>query len=123
MIDSAVSKSEGRLEAKYSTRIDLLETSVGSLETTVKSELRSFKAEMKEVLQGATAGPQPYQQQPKGKGGWQRRYGKGKGSYGNFSAAVPAPAPYDQTWANLEASCLLGVWWPSHGWRGTARTS
>ena len=75
MIDSAVSKSEGRLDAKYSTRIDLLETSVGSLETTVTSELRSFKAEMKEVLQGATAGPQPYQQQPKGKGGWQRRYG------------------------------------------------
>ena len=94
MIDSAVSKSEGRLDAKYSTRIDLLETSVGSLETTVTSELRSFKAEMKEVLQGATAGPQPYQQQSKGKGGWQRRYGKGKGSYGNFSAAAPAPAPY-----------------------------
>ena len=73
MIDSAVSKSEGRLDAKYSTRIDLLETSVGSLETTVTSELRSFKAEMKEVLQGATAGPQRYQQQSKGKGGWQRR--------------------------------------------------
>ena len=94
MIDSAVSKSEGRLDAKYGTRIDLLETSVGSLETTVTSELRSFKAEMKEVLQGATAGPQPYQQQPKGKGGWQRRYGKGKGSYSNFNAAAPAPTPY-----------------------------
>ena len=43
MIDSAVSKSEGRLDAKHSTRIDLLKTSVGSRETTVTSELRSFK--------------------------------------------------------------------------------
>ena len=50
MIDSAVSKSEGRLDAKYSTRIYLLDTSVGSLETIVTSELRSFKAEMKQVL-------------------------------------------------------------------------
>ena len=107
MIDSTVSKSEGRLDAKYGTRIDLLETSVGSLETTVTSELRSFKAEMKEVLQGATARPQPYQQQLKGKGGGQRRYGhgKGKGSYGNFSAAAPAPAPYGQTWAKKPLAC------------------
>ena len=104
MTESAVSKSEGRLDAKYSTRIDLLETSVRSLETTVTSELRSFKAEMKEVLQGATAGPatpqRHQQQQSKGKGGWQRRsnYGKG-GGYGNSSAPAPAPAsaPYGQT--------------------------
>ena len=98
MIDSAVAKSEGRLDAKYSTRIDLLETSVGSLEATVTSELRSFKTEMKEVLQGAAAGPpapQRYQQQhSKGKGGWQRRSGYGKGGgYGNYSAPAPAPAP------------------------------
>ena len=57
MIDSAVTKSEDRLDAKYNTRIDLLETSVGSLEAMVTSELRSFKTEMKEVMQGATAGP------------------------------------------------------------------
>ena len=109
MIDSAVSKSEGRLDAKYSSRIDLLETSVGSLETTVTSELRSFKAEMKEVLHGATAGPPLYQQQSKGKRGWQRRYGKGKGSYGNFSAAAPAPAPapapYGQAWTKKPVAC------------------
>ena len=110
MIDSAVSKSEGRLDAKYSTRIDLLETSVGSLETTVTSELRSFKAEMKEVLQGATAGPAAPQryQQSKGKGGWQRRsnFGKG-GGYGNSSAPAPAPAPapYGQSWAKKPVAC------------------
>ena len=122
MIDSAVSKSEGRLDAKYSTRIDLLETSVGSLETTVTSELRSFKAEMKEVLQGATAGPQHryQQQQSKGKGGWQRRSAMARDGYGNSSAAAPAPAPYGQTWAKKP--------WPVGGvvaltWRGTARTS
>ena len=60
MNDPAVSKSEGRLDAKYGTRIVLLETSVGSLDTIVTAELRSFKSEMKEVLQGATAGPQRY---------------------------------------------------------------
>jgi hypothetical protein len=110
MIDSAVSKSEGRLDAKYSTRIDLLETSVGSLETTVTSELRSFKAEMKEVLQGATAGqpaPQRYQQQQsKGKGGWQRRSANGKGGgYDNYSTPAPAPAPYGQAWAKKPVAC------------------
>ena len=110
VIDSAVAKSEGRLDAKYSTRIDLLETSVGSLETTVTSELRSFKAEMKEVLQGITAGPpapQRYQQQQsKGNGGWQRRSANGKGGgYDNYSAPAPTPAPYGQAWAKKPVAC------------------
>ena len=94
MIDSAVFKSEDRLDSKYSTRIDFLEVSVGSLETTVTSELRSFRAEMKEVLQSATAGPpaqQRYQQQQsRGKRGWQRRSGYGKGG-GYSSSSAPAP--------------------------------
>ena len=113
MIDSAVSKSEGRLDAKYSTRIDLLETSVGSLETTVTSELRSFKAEMKEVLQGATAGPQPYQQQ--------HRRAKEAGSDATDTArevlrqlqrsSTSTSTSAVRSSLDQEASSVLGVWW------------
>ena len=105
-IDSAVSKSEGRLDAKYSTRIGLLETSVGSLETTVTSELRYFKAEMKEfcrvLLQDHNATSSSSSRRAKEAG----------------SDATARAREGDTTTPALqhqEAVSLLGVWWHSHG--------
>ena len=62
MIDSAVSKSEVRIDAKFGTRMDAIETSVGTLESSITSELRTFKTEMKEVLMQSQQVQQPYQQ-------------------------------------------------------------
>jgi hypothetical protein len=124
MVDSAVSKSEGRLDAKYSTRIDLLETSVGSLETTVTSELRSFKAEMKEVLQSATAGQCRTTSTTalsaaavEGQGRlaatlrlWQGRRIR---QLQRFSTSTSTSTL--RSGLGKEANSLLGVWWPSLG--------
>ena len=50
MIDSAAAKTEARLDSKFGTRLDAVETSVGTLESTITTEFRSFKEEMKTVL-------------------------------------------------------------------------
>ena len=47
MIYSVAAKTEARLDSKFGTRLDAVETSVGTLESTITTEFRSFKEEMK----------------------------------------------------------------------------
>ena len=67
--DSAVAKSEVRLEQRFEDRLAGVETSMGSLESTVTSQLNAVAQELKSEIQ---------QSRFKGKGGGD---GKGKGGW------------------------------------------
>ena len=67
--DSAVAKSEVRLEQRFEDRLSGVETSMGSLESTVTSQLKAVAQELKTEIQ---------QSRFKGKGGGDR---KGKGGW------------------------------------------
>ena len=72
--DSAVAKSEVRLEQRFEDRLAGVETSMGSLESTVTSQLKAVAQELKSEIQ----------QSRKGKGGGDR---KGKGAETDLSGS------------------------------------
>ena len=69
--DSAIAKSEVRLEQKFEYMLSGVETSMGSLESNVTSQLKAIAQELKaEIQQSRFKGKGRGDR--KGKGGWNR---------------------------------------------------
>ena len=88
--DSAVAKSEVRLEQRFEDRLSGVETSMGSLESTVTSQLKAVAQELKSEIQ---------QSRFKGKGGGDR---KGKGGWNR--PRWQQPQQQQQGWQQQQSS-------------------
>ena len=88
--DSAVAKSEVRLEQRFEDRLTGVEASMGSLESTVTSQLKAVAQELKSEIQ---------QSRFKGKGGGDR---KGKGGWNR--PRWQQPQQQQQGWQQQQSS-------------------
>ena len=88
--DSAVAKSEVRLEQRFEDRLSGVETSMGSLESTVTLQLKAVAQELKSEIQ---------QSRFKGKGGGDRG---GKGGWGR--PRWQQPQQQQQGWQQQQSS-------------------
>jgi hypothetical protein len=87
-----VAKSEVRLEQRFEDRLTGVEASMGSLESTVTSQLKAVAQELKSEIQ---------QSRFKGKGGGDR---KGKGGWGRPRWQQPQQQQQQQGWQQQQSS-------------------